>query len=50
LENLHTMLLHPVGRFALACFALLPLAGHAAANLTETAAVREAVDRAPSNP
>jgi beta-lactamase class C len=46
LENLHTMPLHPVGRLALACLALLPLAGHAAANLTETAAVREAVDRA----
>jgi beta-lactamase class C len=46
LENLHTMPLHPVGRFALACFALLPLAGHAAANLTENAALREAVDRA----
>jgi beta-lactamase class C len=40
------MRLHPVGRFALACFSLLPLAGHAEANITDTPAVREAVDRA----
>jgi beta-lactamase class C len=45
-ENTLTNRLQPIARLALACLCLLPLSGHAAANVIDAAALREAVDRA----